>query len=139
MTVNSDFGSSGHLNPAAKLYLLYRDTDIDFAWQGKGSRPARFGMDFSANIVSNFEIHGEWARIWQLTKPVTNSAGVVKNQVGNVTSYMLGLRYLTASDTTYIAEYYRNGAGYSDQEFPAVLSARQHGFHAVLSRPAAPR
>jgi hypothetical protein len=33
--VNSDFGSSGHLNPAAKLYLLYRDTDIDFAWQGR--------------------------------------------------------------------------------------------------------
>lgn len=115
--VNSDFGLSGHLNPAAKLYLLYRDTDIDFAWQGKGSRPARFGMDFSRNIVSNFEIHGEWARTWQFTKPVTNSMGVVTNPVGNVTSYMLGLRYLTASDTTYIAEYFRNGGGYSDQEF----------------------
>jgi hypothetical protein len=114
--VNSDFGISGHLNPAAKLYLLYRDTDIDFAWQGKGSRPSRFGMDFSRNIVSNFEIHGEWARILQFTRPVTNSAGVVTNQLGNVTSYLLGLRYLTASDTTYIAEYYRNGTGYSDQE-----------------------
>jgi hypothetical protein len=114
--VNSDFGSSGHLNPAAKLYLLYRDTDIDFAWQGKGSRPARLGMDFSRNIVSNLEIHGEWARIQQFTRPVTNSAGAVTNQLGNVTSYLLGLRYLTASDTTYIAEYYRNGTGYSDQE-----------------------
>ena len=114
--VNSDFGSSGHLNPAAKLYLLYRDTDIDFAWQGKGSRAARFGVDFSRNIVSNFEIHGEWARIQQFTRHVTDSAGVVTSQVGNVTSYLLGLRYLTASDTTYIAEYYRNGTGYSDQE-----------------------
>ena len=114
--VNSDFGASGHLNPAAKLYLLYRDTDIDFAWQGKGSRPARFGMDFSRNIVSNFEIHGEWARIQQFTRPVTNSAGAVTNQIGNATSYLLGLRYLTASDTTYIAEYYRNGTGYSDWE-----------------------
>ena len=52
--VNSDFGEAGHLNPAAKLYLLYRDTDIDFAWQGKGSRPARFGMDFSRNIAIQF-------------------------------------------------------------------------------------
>jgi hypothetical protein len=114
--LNSDFGSTGHLNPAAKLYLLYRDTDIDFAWQGKGSRPARFGMDFSTNLVSNLEIHGEWARIQQFTKPVTDSTGQVRTQVGNATSYLLGARYLTASDTTYIVEYYRNGTGYSELE-----------------------
>ncbi len=58
-----DFGATGHLNPAAKLYLLYRDTDI-----------------------------------------------------ANATSYLLGLRYLTAADTTCIAEYYHNGTGYSDQQ-----------------------
>lgn len=114
--INSDFGESGHLNPAAKLYLLYRDIDIDFAWQGKGSRPARFGMDFSTNLTSNFEIHGEWARIQQATKRVTDSAGRVTISVGNATSYLVGLRYLTESDTTYIAEYYRNGTGFSDQE-----------------------
>ncbi len=114
--VNGDFGASGHLNPAAKLYLLYRDTDIDFAWQGKGSRPARYGMDFSRNILSNFEIHGEWARVQQFTRPVTDSSGQVTNETVNATSYLAGLRYLTASDTTYIAEYYRNGTGYSDPE-----------------------
>jgi hypothetical protein len=114
--VNSDFGASGHLNPAAKLYLLYRDTDIDLAWQGKGSRPGRIGVDFSRNLSSNFEIHGEWARISQLTRPVTDSAGRVTSQTENATSYLLGLRYLTERDTTYIAEYYRNGTGYSDQE-----------------------
>jgi hypothetical protein len=114
--VNGDFGERGHLNPAAKLYLLYRDTDIDFAWQGKGSRPARFGMDFSRNLASNFEVHGEWARIQRAPRPVTDSAGGVTTEVANATSYLVGLRYLTASDTTYIAEYYRNGAGYSDQE-----------------------
>jgi len=114
--VNSDFGARGHANPAAKLYLLYRDTDIDFAWQGKGSRPARFGFDFSRNLGSNFEIHGEWARIRQFAKPVTDSAGNVRTVAGNATSYLLGLRYLTESDTTYIAEYYRNGTGYSEDE-----------------------
>ena len=114
--VNSDFGAAGHLNPAAKLYLLYRDTDIDFAWQGKGSRPGRFGMDFSRNLATNFEIHGEWARISQFAQPVIDSAGRVTTDVGNATSYLLGLRYLTERDTTYIAEYYRNGTGYSEQE-----------------------
>ena len=115
--VNSGFGVPGYVNPAAKLYLLYRDTDIDFAWQGKGSRAARFGADFSRNMSSNFEIHGEWARIQQLAKPVVDSVGNVATVTGNATSYLLGLRYLTESDTTYIAEYYRNGTGYSDQEF----------------------
>ena len=114
--INSDVGLPGHLNPAAKLYLLYRDIDIDFAWQGKGSRPARFGMDFSTNLTSNFEIHGEWARIQQFTKRVTDSAGHVTTSVGNATSYLAGLRYLTESDTTYLAEYYRNGTGYSEEE-----------------------
>jgi hypothetical protein len=114
--LNSDFGATGYLNPAAKLYLLYRDTDIDFAWQGKGSRPARFGMDFSRNIVSNFEIHGEWARIFQTPRQVADSAGRVTASVGDATSYLLGLRYLTEKDTTYIVEYYRNGTGYSDEE-----------------------
>jgi len=114
--VNSDFGTAGHLNPAAKLYLLYRDTDIDFAWQGRGSRPARFGFDFSRNLGSNFEVHGEWASIRQFPKPVTDSAGHVAIDVANATSYLLGLRYLTESDTTYVVEYYRNGTGYSEQE-----------------------
>jgi len=114
--VNSDFGATGHLNPAAKLYLLYRDTDIDFAWQGKGSRPGRFGVDASRNLATNFEIHGEWARVSQSAKPVTDSTGRVTTGVENATSYLAGLRYLTEKDTTYIAEYYRNGAGYSDQE-----------------------
>jgi hypothetical protein len=115
-SVNSSFGAHGHVNPAAKLYLLYRDTDIDFAWQGQGSRPTRYGFDFSRNVVSNFEIHGEWARTIQYPKPVTDSQGRVATEVGNATSYLLGLRYLTDGDTTYIAEYYRNGTGYTDQE-----------------------
>jgi len=115
-SVNGDFGEAGHVNLAAKLYLLYRDTDIDFAWLGEGSRPARFGMDFSRNVTSNFEIHGEWARIRDFQRPITDSAGRVTIEVANAASYLLGMRYLTASDTTYIAEYYRNGTGYSEEE-----------------------
>jgi len=114
--VNNDFGASGHLNPAFKVYALYRNTDFDFAWQGKGSRPGRFGMDFARNLTTNFEIHGEWATILQFAQPVTDAAGHTTTEVANATSYLLGLRYLTESNTTYIAEYYRNGTGYSQTE-----------------------
>jgi len=114
--VNSDFGATQHLNPAAKLYMLYRDTDIDFLWQGKGSRPARYGFDFSRNVASNFEVHGEWARTQDVTRRVADSSGRTTASTGNATSYLLGLRYLTEGNTTYIAEYYRNGTGYSADE-----------------------
>ena len=114
--MNSDFGASGHVNPAFKLYALYRDTDLDFAWQGKGSRPARFGFDFARNLKTNFEIHGEWARILDSPKQVTDAQGNVTTEISNATSYLLGLRYLSEANTTYIAELYHNGTGYSDAE-----------------------
>ena len=114
--LNSDLGSSGHPNPAFKLYALYRDTDLDFAWQAKGSRPARYGFDFARNLKTNLEIHGEWARILQFAKPVTDASGRVTVETGNTTSYLLGLRYLSQGNTTYIAEYYHNGTGYSEGE-----------------------
>lgn len=114
--LNSDFGASDHLNPAFKLYALYRDTDLDFAWQGKGGRPARYGFDFARNLKTNLEIHGEWARILQFARPVTDAGGRVTTEAADATSYLLGLRYLSQGNTTYIAEVYHNGTGYSEAE-----------------------
>jgi hypothetical protein len=114
--VNSDFGKPNHVNVAAKLYFLYRDTDIDLVYLGRGSRTPRIGMDFSRNLTSNLEIHGEWARITDFEQIVTNASGTTTTQQGSVTSSLLGLRYLTENDTTYILEYYRNGTGYTQRQ-----------------------
>ncbi len=114
--VNNDYGRLGHTNVAAKLYLLYRDTDIDLMYLANGSRPARFGVDFSRNLATNVEIHGEWAHIWNATKPVVDSTGNVAMQTGDPTNYMAGLRYLSERDTTYIVEYYHNGLGYNEEQ-----------------------
>ncbi len=111
---NSNFGSPHHLNVAAKLYLLYRDTDYDFVWLGRGSRTPRFGIDFSRNLTSNFEIHGEWARLRDVELRTIDRAGNVQSSRHDVTSYLLGVRYLTEKDTTWIIEYYRNGTGYTE-------------------------
>jgi hypothetical protein len=121
--VNSDFGSPGHLNAAAKLYLLYNDTDIDFMILSNGSRSRRIGMDFSRNLGSNLEIHGEWARIYDTQRPVIDASGkVTVLQQTAVSSFLLGTRYLTERDTTYIFEYYRNGPGYNESELQGFYS-----------------
>jgi hypothetical protein len=127
-SVNNDYGSPGHTNVAAKLYFLYRNTDIDLMYLAKGSRPARFGADFSRNLATNFEIHGEWAHIWNAQRPVVDSTGKVTIHTSGATNYMAGLRYLTERDTTYIVEYYHNGLGYNEEQIDDFYSFVNHAF-----------
>lgn len=120
--VNSDFGKPDHINIAGKLYFLYRDTDIDLVYLSNGSKGSRFGFDFSRNLGSSVEIHGEWAHISDSQKQVVTTAGQVSLQQENVESYLLGMRYLTEGQTTYIAEYYHNGPGFSYSETTSFYS-----------------
>jgi hypothetical protein len=114
--INDDFGETGHTNVAAKLYLLYHDTDIDLVALGGGSRSARYGLDFSRNLGTNFELHGEWAYLTSATRPVLNATGTVTPVREAAHSALVGLRYLTANDITAILEYYYNGSGYARDE-----------------------
>jgi hypothetical protein len=120
--VNSSYGNPDHANPAAKLYGLWLDTDIELVWAGKGSRPERFGADFSRNLGTNIEIHGEWARTRDLERPVVLPDGQVAQQRLDATSWLLGLRYMTDDEVTWIVERYRNGAGYTDDEYADFLA-----------------
>ena len=51
-SLNKDFGREEDLNPAAKLYLLAWDTDIDLLWRGKGAKPQSLGVDFMTMPLS---------------------------------------------------------------------------------------
>jgi hypothetical protein len=120
--LNEDFGSGSHVNPAARLSLLYHDTDIDFLFLGEGARSWRYGIDFSRNLTSNFEIHGEWAYLSEAEKPVVSAAGAVTRTSTSAQSYLLGLRYLSEDEITTILEYYHNGGGYNEDELGDYFS-----------------
>ena len=114
--VNEDFGEVNDVNLAAKLYMLYRDTDIDFVVFSGDSRSTRYGVDFSTNLASNFEIHGEFAYLTDLKQNYLSETGTLTKRERSVKRYLLGLRYLTESDLTTIIEFYHNGAGFSESE-----------------------
>ncbi|GAB6192260.1 hypothetical protein JCM39068_20090 [Desulfocastanea catecholica] len=114
--LNDDFGSKSHVNLAAKLYLLYCDTDIDFIVFTGNSRTDRFGLDFSRNITTNFEIHGELAHLTDIDKPVLWEDGSISDKTDDITSALVGIRYLSRAELTSIIEYYHNGGGYSAKE-----------------------
>jgi len=114
--VNEDFGEKDHVNLAAKLYFLYRDTDIDLICYTGNSRTSRYGLDFSRNLATNFEVHGELAYTADRQKIVLQQDGAVLADGGEAFSYLAGLRYLTENDLTSILEYYHNDEGYTEEE-----------------------
>ncbi len=120
--VNDDFGETDHVNFAGKLYLLLYDTDIDFMVLAGGSKTTRFGFDFSRNITSNFEIHGEFAFINNFEKKFINNTGDIFIKEYDAKSYLLGIRYLTELDTTFIVEYYHSGTGFTNGEMEDYFS-----------------
>jgi hypothetical protein len=126
--INDDFGSTGNLNGAAKFYFLLYDTDIDLMFLTGGSKTARYGLDFSRNVSTNLEVHGESSWIYNFTQVAIDPNGNISQSTFNAFNALLGLRYLTAQDTTYILEYYRNGQGYSSQEMQDFFSYIDKGY-----------
>ena len=93
-----------------------------------GSKTARYGLDFSRNVSTNLELHGEFSLINNFTKTSVDPNGNMSQTTFNAFNALLGLRYLTARDTTYILEYYRNGQGYSSQEMQDFFSFIDKGY-----------
>ncbi len=119
--VNRSFGEPGHINFAAKLYLLLLDTDVDLVFFAGGSRTTRYGLDFARNLKSNLEVHGELAWFKDLGSEIVDGQGDSSLEPSDVLSGLLGVRYLTPNLITLIAEYYHNGAGIRQDEFQSFL------------------
>ena len=114
--VNEDFGETDNVNLAAKLYLLYKDTDIDLVFYTGNSRSTRYGFDFSKNLATHFEIHGELAYTPnQKTILLQQDGSTLTSDTSTLTS-LIGIRYLSENDITSIIEYYHNDAGYTEKE-----------------------
>lgn len=129
---NQSFSLKTGLNFAGKIYFLLWDTDIDLVLLTGESQPLRLGFDFSRNVRSNWEIHGEISCVQDLEwKKVLNN-GNIQTEISNVFRYLLGMRYLTEEETTYILEYYHNGAGFDKDEFSDFYSFVDIGYDRYL-------
>ncbi|MBI2219502.1 MAG: hypothetical protein HYU51_19670 [Candidatus Rokubacteria bacterium] len=111
--VNEEFGETDHLNVGGRLYALLFDTDLDLLVLTGGSRTTRFGLDFARNILTNVEVHGEWALITDFEQRPVDERGQPRERAADVMSYLVGMRYLTERETTFIVEYYRDGTGFT--------------------------
>jgi hypothetical protein len=124
--INDSFGNNNKLNFAGRFYFLLYDTDIDLMFMTGGSRTDRYGIDFSRNITTSFEVHGEYAYIRNARKTVLDASGKMSVVEADAQSYLAGIRHLTTFDLTTIIEYYHNGTGFSSDELK--------NFYAVVDR-----
>ncbi len=118
---NDKFSQADHTGIALKLYFLLRNIDIDFMMFQRQDEPQRYGFDFSTNIRTNLEIHGEVSYDKDDPKAFVQNNEILQKKISG-TSYLFGLRYLTNLNTTIIAEYYRNNRGLNETEFTDVLN-----------------
>ena len=130
--MNDDFGQTDHVNFAAKAYFLLYDTDIDLMFLAGGSKTPRYGFDFSRNIGTNLEVHGEFAFIRNFTKPLVDANGNTTSITYDAVNYVIGTRYLSTLNTTYIFEYYSQGTGYSSEEISNLLTFIDKGYNSFL-------
>jgi hypothetical protein len=121
-SINPDFSSQSGLNFAGKLYLLFLDTDIDLVVLAGKSQTTQFGLDFSRNLRSNWEIHGEFAVFKDLERRTVDEKSQIQKDMFDATRYLLGLRYLSTAETTYILEYYHNGLGFDSNQMTDFYS-----------------
>ena len=125
---NKDLGDEGDLNTALKLYLLWYDTDLDFIYFDGPEQPHSFGLDFAKNLAENFEVHGELAYQQDAARVVLDPTGGTRKVREDQVDYLLGVRYLNAIDTTFIAEYYHNDAGYDRRELEDFFTYQEAAF-----------
>ena len=115
------FGELEGTDIAVKAYALLWDTDLDLMVYQSDVKPKKIGFDFARNIQENIELHGEVSYYHQGER-TTIVNGAPKSVRINETAYLFGLRYLDASNTTVIAEYYHNGPGLTEQEYKAYYA-----------------
>ena len=126
--------TSNQINMAGRAYFLFYDTDIDFIFFTGGSKATRYGLDFSRNVSSTLEVHGELALIEDFQKMFIDQNGNLQtSNYDHVWSYLLGIRYLSPKLTTYILEYYRNEGGFTSKEMQDYFSFVNKGYNTYLS------
>lgn len=88
--MNDEFSQEEQNHVGMKAYFLAYDTDIDLIYYRRSEQSDKVGLDFSKNIQTNIEVHGEFA----------------KTLGEDDYAYLVGFKYLTAFDLTITTEYF---------------------------------
>jgi preprotein translocase subunit SecB len=131
--INDELGPENELIWGGNFYFFTFDTDLDLMFQVSDNLNDQIGIDFSKNLNPSFEIHGEAALVKDHTKYIFDEFGNISEQEDTAFNFLLGLRYLSNMETTYILEYYHNGEGYTANEYEDYFRFIERGYYQYLN------
>jgi hypothetical protein len=114
--INKDYLPDKSVAGLAQLYMLAANTDIDIYFFADNRRNVKTGLDFSRNLISDWEVHGEWAFIKNSNFALFSDESTIANQSHSANNLVAGTRYLTPFNTTFILEYLHVGSGYAKDD-----------------------
>jgi len=122
-SINKDYLPDKSVAWLTQLYMLILNTDIDIYFLTDSRNNLKTGLDFSRNLTSNLEIHGEWAYIKDHNTTVFSDETNMINYSHPANNIVTGIRYLDSLNTTFILEYLHVGSGYSQREINEYWNA----------------
>jgi hypothetical protein len=122
--VNDRFAETDQTDMAAKLSLSLGTADVDLLGYYGDNDLSRWGAAFSHNLLTDLEVHGEIAYFSDALKSTIVEDQLFQAEEEGYAS-LLGVRWLNPLNMTIIAEYYRNDAGLTKDEFQSYLDFLQ--------------
>jgi hypothetical protein len=123
--INGGYTRDSTLAAITRIYALLFNTDIDLCLYADSRSQRKIGVDFSRNIVSSWEVHGEWAWNREYAKKAISKSAVVDKIRRNSHEFVIGTRWLAPSNTTFILDYMHAGKGHSQDEMETFYGALQ--------------
>jgi hypothetical protein len=121
--INKDYLPDKSVAGLAQLYMLAANTDIDIYFFTDNRRNVKTGLDFSRNLIPDWEVHGEWTFIKNSKSTVFSDESTMVTQSHPANNLVAGTRYLTPFNTTFIFEYLHVGSGYTRDEMDEYWNA----------------
>jgi len=114
--LNSDYEKYNTVNFITKLYALYYNNDIDIYALVNNKEDKKIGFDFARNLLTNWEIHFEYSYYNNFKQYFMNNNGILDNRIKSTNNFLIGTRYLTKNEVTYIFEYLHNSEGLTNAQ-----------------------
>lgn len=115
--LNNDFDTGDRHWIFSHTYFLLFNTDYELFLGLSEKFDYKIGVDFSHNIFTNWEIHGELSFLPKANKTtISKGKSFETNTIYNSIQSIIGTRYLAPFNVTFYLEYIFNGAGLNKKE-----------------------
>ncbi len=125
--LNDDYRTGDRHWFFSRTYFLIVNTDYELFFNMSEEFDYRIGVAIAHNILTNWEIHGEFSFLSEEEKMLIAETSYPEPRIeNNIIQSIVGTRYLSPFNATFYLEYIYNGAGLNNQEIQDWYTSAQN-------------